>query len=163
MNKNDELREKDWSNLSHILCDKTSIVSTYYLSNHMLHTLSIEGRLREDAADYWNMDHYGCLIVDEDILNDIKGSLKMSECSSEAVVACLKILKHHFPRGEIDIHVFARMSESTLPYVIAWIGRRIDTFMNNIELTVMFNFVQRFPDLFDTRNGSYAMAKKMKR
>jgi len=163
MNKNDALREKDWSDLSHILCDKTNIESTYYLSNHTLRTFSIEGRLREDAADYWNMDHYGCLIVDKDICNDIEGSLKMNKCSSEAEVARLKILKHHFPRGGIDIHLFARMSESTLPYAIAWIGRKIDTFMNNIELTVMFNFVQSFPEQFDTRSGSNVVAKKMKR
>jgi hypothetical protein len=74
---------------------------------------------------------------------DIRRLLKMNRNEDKAKVARQKILQHHFSEGNANIHVFAAMPETNLPFAIAWIGRNKD------GRTLMYNFAQAFPSLLD--------------
>lgn len=177
MTNNNHLREKDWSDLSRVLCDTTSIERTFS-SNHTLRKLHAkrwlnEGVESDEDEENWSEEDYDSLIVDGRIKDDIERSFWMNYNANKAEVARFKILKHHFPRGDIVGDVFASMAESTLPFAIEWIGRRSSgskyQIIKNLEETVMFNFVRNHPELFDIRNKSAvvtnrkAAAKKRKR
>ena len=74
---------------------------------------------------------------------DIRRLLKMNRNMDKVEVARQKILQKHFSEGNANIHVFATMPETSLPFGIAWIGR------NNDGRTLMYNFAQAFLSLLD--------------
>ena len=107
--------------LPRILSDKTCIVKTHS-SNHTLCKV---------APFYLPLK------------KDIRRLLKMNRNKDKVEVARQKILQQHFSEGNANIHVFATMPETSLPFAIAWIGR------SNDGRTLMYNFAQEFPSLLD--------------
>ncbi len=107
--------------LSHFLCDKTSIGSTY-LSNHTMNSL--------------HLPHY------RDPVPAVSSYLKMNRNRNKFEVARRKILAHHFS-GEIAAScVLSRMPETAFPHALSCIG--IDDF----GYSTMYNIVHAFPPLF---------------
>lgn len=85
----------------------------------------------------------------------IRQILKMNRNESKVEVARKKIMEYHFPEGNRNIHqVFARMPETSLPFAIEWIGRNRD------GRTLMYNFAQEFPTLFDKRSTTNVNKRK---
>lgn len=108
--------------LSRVLWDKSSISNTYSF-NHTLYKVAFRPLSK----------------VCQQIL-------KMNRNENKVEVALQKILLQHFAAGNTNIHdVFANMPETRLPFAIEWIGR------NNDGRTLMYDFVQAFPTLFDIR------------
>ena len=141
----DTLNEEHWLVLSRALCDKSSIDSTYFDSNHILHTIEF---------DYSNSLWLTIMGIDNDegvdvdlsfhtIWNDIQSSLDMNRGENTDDVIRRKILKHHFTGEASDVQVFARMPETLLPNAIEWIGRSRDA----RTYSIMFNVVQGMPAL----------------
>ena len=178
MRGNYELRRKDWSDLALVLCDKTSIENTYS-SNHTLNEFEFDwlsndeadfdfgidedegdGGDRDDDEEDWTEADRAFISATWD---EIEMFLSMNQNQNKAEVARLKIMKHHFPRGEINAPVFASMVESAMPHAIEWIVRSNDHTLSNLELTVMYNFVQNFPELFDTHGGSQSSPAKRRK
>ena len=174
--KNNQLKGKDWSDLSIVLCDKTSIENTFSSNHTLLEVDSINWWTYYDSGDESDSDSDSGR--DEDVGNwkevvssdsyiatmkEIEVSLGMNQKKNKAEVARHKILKHHFLRGEIHVGVFASMAETALPNAIEWIGRSNDPTLHNLELTVMYNFVQSFPELFDIRDSSQSAPAKRRK
>lgn len=142
----DTLNEEHWLVLSRALCDKSSTDSTYFDSNHMLHTIefdydsqlwfSLMGIVAKDEG--WDDD-----LNFHTIWSDIESSLEMNRGESTDDVSRRKILKHHFTGEVSDVQVFAWMPETVLPNVIEWIGRSRDA----RTYSIMFNVVQGMPAL----------------
>ncbi|KAL3770911.1 hypothetical protein ACHAWU_003220 [Discostella pseudostelligera] len=125
--------EWEWKYLNGVLCDVTSIESTYS-SNHALRRVRIANKCpcNDDGAF-----HY----------------LEMNASKNKAGVARQKILMHHFTGGESDIHTFSSMLETEMPHAISWIGR------DYLGYSLMFDFVCSNPALFDiSYNGSQVHA-----
>ena len=118
--------------LSTALCDKTTINRTYS-SNHTLQSL---------RGYYFTAD------FKVNILELIATVLDMNRNEDKSEVARQKILKYHFTRGSGDLHVFASMPDSLMPFVLGWIER------NTIGATLMFEVVRGFPVLFNISDES---------
>ena len=114
-------KESFFNILTQILWDKSSIDSTY-TSNHTLRKI---------------------IPLYKPFRDDIRRLLKMNRNEDKAEVARQTILHHHFSEGNANIHVFAAMPETSLPFAIAWIGRNKD------GRTLMYNFAQAFPSLLN--------------
>ena len=117
--------------LSNVLWDKSSIDNTFN-SNHTLCKL--------------------VLYLSEGIhpSNAIEQLVEMNQNENKSEVAHQKILQHHFLEGNANMHAFARLPETSMPVALEWIGRNRD------GRTLMYNFAQEFPTLFDiTLSGRY--------
>jgi hypothetical protein len=96
--------DMDWNLLSCLLCDKSSIDSTYS-SNHTLHTVIMgDGDI-------------------DPIPRDIMSILELNTRYDKSSVWRTKILKYNSSRSGSDFRPFAEMSETVLPIAIEWIGR----------------------------------------
>lgn len=127
----------DWECLTGVLCDVTSIDSTYS-SNHTLRHVRIANKCP------WDND-------------DVSLYLEMNANGSKAVVARQKILIHHFTGRAADIHAFTRMPETVMPHAISWIGR------DSLGYSLMFDFVRGDPTLFDISNNRFHVHAGVKR
>ena len=96
------------------------------------------------AIDFGDFDDN----VDE-LWHDIQSSLGMD--------ARDKIMKHHFPGRDTDLSAFASMPETVLPYAIEWIGR------DSLGRSLMYQFVEGFPTLFEARNRPITSGTEKKR
>ena len=119
----------DWTVLSRALCDSSSIEMTYS-SNHTFQSLAEE----EDIQSY---------LIPVEILSLLQ--MNRNE-KNKAEVARRKILKCHFAEGGTNNHVFSRMSLTSMPVAIEWIGR------HKSELSLMYNVIRELPMLFDVQN-----------
>ena len=85
---------------THILCNKSSILSTYR-SNHTLGKLC-----------YW-----------EEFPEDVTFLLKLNLECTESQAARLKIIMAHFSGCEINMQPFMEMDLSVWPHAIAWMAK----------------------------------------
>jgi hypothetical protein len=118
------LTDTFWKGLSHLLCDKVCIESTYS-SNHTLCTL----------------------FTGTSLPRGVSSLLKINENENKSEVAHRKILGKHFVGGENGSalnHVFAGLPDIVLPFVIEYIGRN-----NHYGLTPMYNAIRGYPAVFD--------------
>lgn len=133
-----------WNALSLALCDKSSI-GRIHSSNHRLHKL----RLYSSRGQ-----------------SDVKLLLKMNENHDKAEVARQKILKYHFSGGNTNMNEFSRLPESLMPHALAWIGRRVYSWIGSKThgYSVMYNVIQSSPTLVGNHNSElHAGVKKRKR
>ena len=54
----------------------------------------------------------------------------------------MKILKYHFSGGNRDLHEFARIPMTSMPFAVEWIGR------NKLGFSLMYALVQSNPSVF---------------
>jgi hypothetical protein len=125
---------EDWGILSRALCDKTCISSTYE-SNHTFYELTIDESIREE----------------------IQTLLDMNNALDAEITAREKILTYHFASGNTGINALACLHETAMPNAIEWIGREQDGY------SAMFDFVQRFPTLFDVSSSKQIRSRCRKR
>ncbi|KAL7528801.1 hypothetical protein ACHAWF_002706 [Thalassiosira exigua] len=92
-----------WSELSAVLCDKSSIMATYR-SNHILQ----------------NIGSGFCHLAPGDVL-----SLLALNKKGRSHAARIKIINTHFS-GTFSVHPFVEMDLAVLPWVIAWVGRGVN-------------------------------------
>ena len=102
-----EVMDRSWVALSRIVCDKSTIKSTY-LSNYTLNKIE-----KLDGRD----------LVWEAIPDKLASYLTLNKHPGKAAVACQKIPAYHFPAESANIQVFDGMSVLMLPHAIEWIGR----------------------------------------
>lgn len=150
-----------WELLDRVLCDRTSIASTYS-SNHTLQEVIIYDYFR-DFRDDFDDDAFSEVQV------NVRDSLHVNENDNKSEVARQKIFERHFAGGSVENVSFARgstdiaqvlasMPESVLVHAIEWIGR------DSLGYSVMNDFVRGFPHLFDPETGPRAAAvRKRKR
>ena len=136
---NHVITERGREAVSHLLCNKTSIMSTYS-SNHTLNKLG-------DDDDYNEMRM--------NLPGNLLSYLEMNENKDKVEVARQKILQTHFSNEDNDtsnIQEFLDMDLEVMPAVIAWIGRsKIGWVGRDMSgLSLMFHLLRRLPDLFDS-------------
>jgi hypothetical protein len=102
-----EVTDRSWVALSRVVCDKSTIESTY-LSNHTLNNIE-----KLDGRD----------LVREAIPDELASYLTLNKHPGKSAVARQKILAYHFPAESANIQVFDGMSVLMLPHAIEWIGR----------------------------------------
>jgi len=106
-----EITDRIWGAFSNILCDNSSVQSTY-LSNHTLHSL--------ETTRYHNGDNWTQVQVPDNIAHVLELN---EENQDKVVLARQKIISNHFSASRINTQAFAVMSVPVLPHAIEWIGR----------------------------------------
>jgi hypothetical protein len=117
-----DISDSGWSALADALCDRSSIIDTYY-SNHAL-------------------QDFCCPRKHPDVLAPL---LEMNNNENKAEVARRKILVHHFADIDASAHdVFGPMPTALLPTALSWIGR------DHREYSMMFRYLKTTPWMFGT-------------
>ena len=133
------ITERSWGALSTLLCNKTSIMNTFY-SNHTLQNL-------------------GC-----DPTDDLSSLLELNKNKDKAEVTRQKILHTHFSTNETSkLQEFLDMELKMLPSAIAWIVRPLPIGCKGAqvsELSLLYNLTRRLPDLFDSMAQNQAKRRK---
>jgi hypothetical protein len=124
----DEITDRSWADLSHALCDETSIENTYS-SNHTLHTLEKFGR-RNVRAEI--PDHLSAL-------------LRLNKNQDKSSVRRQK-------KGIPNIN---GLNRSTLPSALEWIGR--DTVGFSLMYNVVRGIPKLFESRFIPIDGGKKM------
>ena len=124
-----------WAALAQILCNRSSILSTYH-SNHTLEHLS---RKYDGSYD------------DSELPKDLRSHLRINRENSVSEAARLKIIGVHFTGSNINTSIFTAMKLKVLPIAIAWMGR--DSRRDELS-DVLFAFLRSLPLLCDTRSNS---------
>ena len=125
---NARITDNIWDVILNMLCDRTSVGSIMYSSNHTLQSILIDLPIPAEVAFLLAMNR------NEDRSGAIRG----------------KLLKYHFlDKGDGDkcANIFAQMSESMMPIALEWIGR------NRFGFSLMYEFVQMGPAIFDITHG----------
>ena len=115
LNENTSINVEGWEALSTVLCDM-STVETTYLSNHTLEDIGIHANPGRKVASL----------------------LYMNRNQSKSAVAREKILRYYLYTN-VDLQLFLDMELEVLPYVIDWIGR------DNYGSTLMYQLFKRYP------------------
>jgi len=89
-----------WARFASVLCNKRSIESTYFTSNH---TLTKLGRYLTPPAT-------------------VQSYLQLNEYSDKRFVACVKVIENHFARN-FDLGLVEEMSSSVLAEVISFVDQ----------------------------------------
>jgi len=135
------ITDRAWEAISSLLCNKTSIMSTYN-SNHSLHEVSIYDYTPDETELY----------------TDLNYNIDKTE------VARQKILQTHFSDDTTSkLQELLDMELEMLPTAIAWMGRPIhdDWLGTNVSgLSTMYNLLRRLPDLFDSMAQNQAKRRK---
>jgi len=139
----ESLTERGWKAVSILLCNKTSIMDTYF-SNHTLHKL-----IEDDDYEYLNLK------LTYDLSQDIKSLLKLNKNKDKVEVARQKILQTHFSTEDDTSYLqeFLDMELEVIPTAVEWIGRPTnDVWIGKSMsgLSFMFNLMRGVPDLFDS-------------
>ncbi|KAL7545323.1 hypothetical protein ACHAWF_008677 [Thalassiosira exigua] len=137
-----------WESFATLLCDKSSIMSTF-CSNHTLEQICKRGGNDGDLP-------LGAA-------NLLEPSLTINRELWHRYAARAKILKHHFGQQHIDIQPFLGMSLELLPRAIGWVG--IDDCGRQHDLqakNLMYALAKSVPDLFDL-SGRAQRDRKRKR
>ena len=124
-----EVTDRSWVALSRVVCDKSTIESTY-LSNHTLNKIE-----KLDGRD----------LVREAIPDELASYLTLNKHPGKAAVARQKILAYHFPAESANIQVFDGMSVLMLPHAIEWIGR------DGLGISLMYKVAQGIPSLVKSK------------
>ena len=128
------ITDRAWEAITTLLCNKTSIMSTYN-SNHTLKEVSIYDYTPDETELYLDLNY------NED----------------KAEVARQKILQTHFPTEDNDsskMQEILDMDLEMIPAAITWMGRPIhdDWCGTNVSgLSLLYNLLRRLPDLFDSK------------
>ena len=135
-----------WDDFYWVLCDESSIQSTYS-SNHTLERIWLRPWLHHD----------------DDVPDYILRLLKMNRNEDKAQVARQKILENYFYEGgnvrdnAYQISVFAQMSKALMPFALEWIGN------DDIGFSLMYKVVRGIPTLFGIGHGQQQRAGAKKR
>ena len=124
-----EVTDRSWVALSRVVCDKSTIESTY-LSNHTLNKVE-----KLDGRD----------LVREAIPDELASYLTLNKHRGKAAVARQKILAYHFSAESANIHVFDGMSVLMLPHAIEWIGR------DGLGISLMYEVARGIPSLVKSK------------
>lgn len=120
------ITSRGWDALSCLLCDTTSITSTFD-SNHSLREICL-------STSFAGIPVGGGVLP----------LLRMNESDEKwLAVARQKILVHHFPEGSGNICHFADMEMNCMPHAIEWIGR------DALGFTLMYHLMHAMPSLFE--------------
>lgn len=134
------ITERGWAAVSTLLCNKTSIMGTFN-SNHTLHDVCYD----QETGSYRS-----------GLPDDLKSYLVLNENQDKTEVARQKILQTHFSTEDdttTNIQEFLDMELEMMPTVIEWIGRLtpIDWKGESVSgLSLLYNIMQKLPDLFDS-------------
>jgi hypothetical protein len=110
------------TSFSHILCNKSSILSTFN-SNHTLENIS-DGMIKEEGP--FNV-----------LPEDLRRLLQINRNHSNRDAARIKIIKTHFSGSTINVKPFTDiMATNVFPYAIAWMARDIP------GMSVLYQFCQ---------------------
>lgn len=101
-----------WTAFSHVLCDSTSIMSTYN-SNHTL------GKIGNYS---W-------------LHNDVQSLLKINRDNTVTAAARLKIIRTHFSGDHVSMQPFTDMELTVLPQALDWMGTDDDVLDLNIYVS----------------------------
>jgi hypothetical protein len=127
----------------HLLCNSTSIVTTYQ-SNH-----TVEELWKKDDDDYDDDDEDDeSNTLPEDLIN----LLRLNKENSPNEAARLKIINTHFSGSEINMQPFMDMALGVRPYAIAWMGRD-----NNL-----YRFLRAMPSLLEAIGGKVSSKKRVR-
>jgi len=134
--------DRGWEALSNLICNRLSIMDTYN-SNHTLEDLRCE-----------------------DPPKDVSSSLVLNKNKDKSEVARQKILQTHFSGSDAsELQEFLDMELAEMPAAIAWIGRpTVGWVGKNVSgLSLLYNLIRRFPDLFDSSTQKKPSMGKRKR
>jgi len=147
-NDNDLITDRGWDAISTLVCNKTSIMDTYF-SNHTFQSVCFD-RYYEPNLPF-----------------GLKSYLDLNGNTDKSEVARQKILQTHFSNeGDTSkILELLNMELEMMPTVIEWIGRPAASWSDaNVSgLSAMFNLMRRVPDIFDSNAKRKATSAKRKR
>ena len=147
-NDNDLITERGWAAISTLVCNKTSIMDTYF-SNHTFQSVCF--------------DRY----YEPNLPSGLKSYLELNGNKDKSEVARQKILQTHFSNEDdtSKIQDLLNMEFEMMPTVVEWIGRpaAIWSDANVSGLSAMFNLMRRVPDIFDSNAKRKATSAKRKR
>ena len=129
----DLITNRGWSHFAHLLCDKSSISSTY-ASNHTLQCI----------------DH-------QSVPNDLDILLQNNKYGSKKEVARRKILRYYFKDGEMNVPEFVNMKWKVMPHAISWIGR------DNTGHNLLYQLLRSQPSLFVSQRSALLKSAGAKR
>jgi hypothetical protein len=117
--------------LSHMLCNKSSILSTFH-SNHTLEKIC-RGMIQ--WAGHYNELAEGLLP------ENLRSLLQINRNHSTRVAARIKIIMTHFSDSVINVKPFTDMPNKVFPYAIAWMARDVP------GISVLYQFIRSMPTL----------------
>jgi hypothetical protein len=118
-------RTNGYAAFPHILCNSSSILSTFS-SNHSLERL--------------------CSICNERTLpEDLRSLLRINKDNSNSQAARTKIIRTHFRGISINTQIFSDVELHVLPTAISWMGRDDGS-------DVLFAFIRSMPQLCETKS-----------
>jgi hypothetical protein len=112
----DGVTSNGFAALTHLLCNKSSVLSTY----HSNHTLEVLGR--------------GVWDDDEKLPRDLASLLTINRENNWCHAARLKVIKSHFCGRDINMQPFADMDPKIRVHIIDWIARDDDDKMDLLNL-----------------------------
>jgi hypothetical protein len=116
-----EITDRIWDAITDILCDYSSILSTYH-SNHTLQTSRIYSyRSHRFIQAPFNIARVLALNATHE---------------DKVVLARHKIIANHFSDSKINTHAFALMTVPVLPQALEWIGR------DSLGFSLMYQVLQ---------------------
>ena len=138
----DHVTETGWSALANVLCDRTSIETTY-TSNHTLHEV-----LKDEEDEGIDMNV---------IPDDLTELLDINEIYTKSEAARVKIIKYHMLKDEdIDVAVFVGMELNEIPSAMSWMGKEKD----DIGLSVLYQLCKSLPCLFESNLNVAGLKRK---
>jgi hypothetical protein len=122
--ENDRITDNIWDDILNMLCNRTTVRSIMFASNHTIQFIWIDLSIPEEVASLLAMNRN----------EDRSGAIRR------------KLLKYHFlDVGDginTDIQVFAQMGDSMMPITLEWIGR------NRFGFSLMYDVVRGLPEMF---------------
>ncbi|KAL3769844.1 hypothetical protein ACHAW5_000716 [Stephanodiscus triporus] len=142
--------------LSNILCNSSSIMSTYQ-SNHTLETVRIDSVGKDAVDSVWYM-----------AVESVWSLLHLNREESKNDVARIKIIKAHFSGIDVNLKPFADMGTNVLPHAIAWMARVSNsraraTLRFPDGMSVMYQFLSTTPTLLERFFSHYSSSSRESR
>jgi hypothetical protein len=118
--------------LSHMLCNKSSILSTFR-SDHKLEKIC-DGKIQEGVRINEPFD----VLLPE----DLRSLLQINRNHSNRAAARIKIIMtQHFSDSVINVKPFTDMPTNVFPYAIAWMAKDVP------GMSVLYQFIRSMPTL----------------
>jgi hypothetical protein len=117
--------------LSHMLCNKSSILSTFR-SNQKLEKIC-HGKIQMGVRVNEPVD----VLLPE----DLRSLLQINRNHSTRDAARIKIIKTHFSDSVINVKPFTDMPTKVFPYAIAWMAKDVP------GMSVLYQFIRSMPTL----------------
>ena len=139
---NEHVSSDGFAAFTRILCNNSSILSTYY-SNHTLERLD---------------NTIGFLPDDLDTL------LILNNRTTKSQVARIKVILAHFSGSEINMQIFADMKLSVRPQAIAWMAQDnhliFGVLRDFIQDNHLYTFLRTLPSLLERQRPSQKQRKR---